>query len=255
MARSRAEFRPGHADYTYAAKYGVRDYQRRRAAPRRARPPRAWRPGAVARVVLGEGVAIRAALVQVGPHGIDRDAMGLGGDPAQPLLVPGRRNGRAMGGRISTACARRAPPPARSWRCRPRASPAGWGAPVYGKLDAELAGALMSINAVKGVEIGDGFAAAASVRAKRTPTRCGRATDGPVFRVQPCRRRARRHLHGPDAGRTLGAEADLLDPDAAGLAGRERGLEVEVRTTGRHDPVRRPARRARGGGDDGLRAR
>ena len=93
--------------------------------------------------------------------------------------------------------------------------PAGWGAPIYGKLDQDLASAMMSINAVKGVEIGAGFAAAALTGEDNADEmRSGPATAAGVP-VQPRRRHPRRHLHRPAGGLPLRGEADLVDPDAA----------------------------------------
>jgi chorismate synthase len=89
---------------------------------------------------------------------------------------------------------------------------AGLGAPIYGKLDADIAAALMSINAVKGVEIGDGFAAAA-LRGEDNADEMRMAATAAVFPVQPCRRHSGRHLHRPAGRRALRGQADQLDPD------------------------------------------
>ena len=114
-------------------------------------------------------------------------------------------------------------------------APPGLGAPIYGKLDAEIAAALMGINAVKGVEIGDGFAAAA-LSGEENADEMRMAADGRVlFASQPRRRHPGRHLHRPADRRALRGEADLLHPDAAPGVDRH-GQEVEVETRGRHDP-------------------
>jgi chorismate synthase len=150
-------FRPGHADLTYWLKYGIRDY---RGGGRSSARETAMRvaAGAIARLVL-EGVTIRAALVQVGPHRIDRarwDWAQLGENPFfcpdpvaaaewETYLGAIRKSGSSVGAVIEVVA---------------EGVPPGLGAPIYGKLDADLAAALMSINAVKGVEIGDGFASA-----------------------------------------------------------------------------------------------
>jgi chorismate synthase len=97
--------------------------------------------------------------------------------------------------------------------------PAGWGAPLYAKLDPDLAAAMMSINAVKGVEIGDGFAAARA--ANRTPTRCIPARRAAGFRGQPRGRHRGRHFHGPAGGGARGLQADQLDPDPVPTITRE----------------------------------
>src|SRR5579863_5731901 len=154
-----AKFRPGHADYAYFAKYGVRDY---RGGGRQSARETAARvaAGAIARKVLGEGLVVRPALAQVGPHAVDRarwdwDEVARNEfwcpDPAmvavwEEHLEATRKAGSSTGAIVEVEAI---------------GVPPGWGAPVYGKLDGELAGALMSINAAKGVEIGAGFAAAA----------------------------------------------------------------------------------------------
>ncbi len=150
-------FRPGHADLTYWLKYGVRDY---RGGGRSSARETAMRvaAGAIARRVL-DGVTIRAALVQVGPHRIDRARWDWAQLAENPFFCPDpvaaaewetylgaiRKSGSSVGAVIEVVA---------------EGVPPGLGAPIYGKLDADLAAALMSINAVKGVEIGDGFASA-----------------------------------------------------------------------------------------------
>ncbi|MFT8587525.1 chorismate synthase [Acetobacter orientalis] len=152
-------YRPGHADLTYDLKYGIRDY---RGGGRSSARETACRvaAGAIARRVLGESVRIRGALVQLGPHKIDRtrwdwaeverNAFFCPDAQSIPLweeyLAAIRKDGLSIGAVIELVAEN---------------VPAGLGAPIYGKLDSDLAAALMSINAVKGVEIGDGFASAA----------------------------------------------------------------------------------------------
>lgn len=151
-------YRPGHADLTYDLKYGIRDY---RGGGRSSARETACRvaAGAVARKVLGEGVKIRGALVQLGPHDIDRTRWDWAEVERNPFFSPDegvvaaweaylhdiRKAGSSIGAVIEVVA---------------EGVPAGLGAPIYGKLDADIAAAFMSINAVKGVEIGDGFAAA-----------------------------------------------------------------------------------------------
>ena len=153
-----AKFRPGHADLSYELKYGIRDY---RGGGRSSARETAMRvaAGAVARLVLGAGIRIRGALVQMGPHKIDRSRWDWDAVDANPFFCPDpvaaaeweaillevRKSGSSLGAVIEVTA---------------EGLPPGLGAPIYSKLDAELAAALMSINAVKGVEIGDGFAAA-----------------------------------------------------------------------------------------------
>lgn len=153
------KFRPGHADYTYWQKYGIRDY---RGGGRSSARETAMRvaAGAVARRILGECVVIRGAMIQMGNSGIDRSRWDWNAVNENPFFCPDpamaaqweeelmaiRKNGSSVGAIIEVIA---------------EGVPAGWGEPVYDKLDADLAKAMMSINAVKGVEIGDGFAAAA----------------------------------------------------------------------------------------------
>jgi chorismate synthase len=157
----RDKFRPGHADYTYWAKYGVRDY---RGGGRQSARETASRvaAGAIARKLLNAifaDVRIRGALIQKGTEKIgcelwdwdevarnpffcpDASAVGRWADYLENL----RKSGSSCGAIVEVVA---------------EGVPAGLGAPIYGKLDAEIASALMSINAVKGVEIGDGFASA-----------------------------------------------------------------------------------------------
>ena len=157
-----SSYRPGHADYTYDAKYGIRDY---RGGGRSSARETAMRvaAGAIARKIV-PGMTIRGALVRIGEIEIDRARWDWDEVDQQPLLLARRRDRREHGQTISTASARTAPRSARSSRSSPRACRAGLGAPIYGKLDQDIASALMSINAVKGVEIGDGFGAAAHPR-------------------------------------------------------------------------------------------
>ena len=154
----RHQYRPGHADYVYDEKYGLRDY---RGGGRSSARETAMRvaAGAVARKVI-PGVTIRGALVQMGPHKIDRAAWDWAEVDRNPFFCPDaaaaerfaeyldgvRKAGSSCGAVIEVVA---------------EGAPAGWGAPLYGKLDAEIASAFMSINAVKGVEIGEGMAAAA----------------------------------------------------------------------------------------------
>jgi chorismate synthase len=154
----RDSFRPGHADFTYLAKYGVRDYRGGGRSSARETAARVA-AGAVARKVIA-GVSVRGALVQVGRHEIDRGNWDWGEVERNPFFCPDakaaenwadylddvRKRGSSIGAVIEVVAS---------------GVPPGWGAPVYGKLDQDIASAMMSINAVKGVEIGAGFAAAA----------------------------------------------------------------------------------------------
>jgi chorismate synthase len=152
-------FRPAHADYTYQMKYGIRDY---RGGGRQSARETACRvaAGAIARKVLGEAISVRGALVQIGPHKIDRARWDWAQVEKNDFFCPDektaaqwadyldetRKKGSSAGAIIEVVAS---------------GVPVGLGEPVYDKLDSDLARAMMTINAVKGVEIGDGFAAAA----------------------------------------------------------------------------------------------
>ena len=152
------KFRPGHADYAYWKKYGVRDY---RGGGRPSARETAMRvaAGAIARKILGRRVAIRGAMVQMGTETVDRASWDWKQVPKNPFWCPDaaaakrweayldgvRKAGSSVGAVIEVVAS---------------GVPAGLGAPVYGKLDVDLAAAMMGINAVKGVEIGDGMAVA-----------------------------------------------------------------------------------------------
>jgi len=225
-------FRPGHADFTYQAKYGVRDP---RGGGRSSARETAMRvaAGAVARKVLGDAVRIRAAVVQLGPHALASDQIDLDASLENPLFAATRdttaweayldsvrKAGSSIGAIVALKVA---------------GVPAGWGAPLYGKLDAELAAALMSINAVKGVEIGAGFAAAA-LTGEENADAMRLAEDGrPVFLSN----HAGGVLGGISTGQSVTARvafkptSSILTPQPS--VTRE-GEETEIRTVGRHDP-------------------
>lgn len=152
------KFRPGHADYTYWEKYGIRDYRGGGRSSARETAVRVA-AGAIARKILGQGVVLRGAVIQIGPHAIKRDNWNWDHTNQNPFWSPDaaivpvweefldntRKAGQSTGAIIEVVAS---------------GVPAGWGEPLYQKLDSELAAAMMSINAVKGVEIGAGFAAA-----------------------------------------------------------------------------------------------
>ena len=150
-------YRPGHADYAYDAKYGIRDYRGGGRSSARETAARVA-AGAIARKVIA-GVTVRAWVSEMGGDTIDEASFDASLIPTNPFFCPdpaaaerwaerldyARRSGSSLGAVVT---------------CEAMGVPAGWGAPVYGKLDADLAAAMMGINAVKGVEIGDGFEAA-----------------------------------------------------------------------------------------------
>jgi len=224
-------FRPGHADYAYFAKYGVRDY---RGGGRQSARETAARvaAGAIARKIL-PGVTIRGAVVQIGPHAVEPERIDFATTEDNPFWCPDpqmvqvweehlekvRKAGSSTGAVVAVEAV---------------GVPAGWGAPLYGKLDAELAGALMSINAAKGVEIGAGFASAAlSGEENADEMRAG--NDGPVFLSN----KAGGVLGGISTGQPVTARV-AFKPTSSILTPRqslnEAGEELELRTKGRHDP-------------------
>jgi chorismate synthase len=153
-----AKFRPGHADYAYWRKYGIRDH---RGGGRSSARETAMRvaAGAVARKVLGADVAIRGALVQLGRHRVDRARWDWAAVGENPFFCPDRQAAQAWEGELD-AVRKAGSSVGAVIEVVASGVPAGLGAPIYGKLDADLAAAMMGINAVKGVEIGAGFAAA-----------------------------------------------------------------------------------------------
>ncbi|HLI66613.1 MAG TPA: chorismate synthase [Caulobacteraceae bacterium] len=227
------KFRPGHADYAYFAKYGVRDY---RGGGRQSARETAARvaAGAIARKVLGENVAVRGALAQIGPLAVDPARWDWDAAPGNALWCPDpamvarweehletvRKAGSSTGAIVAVEA---------------RGVPAGWGAPIYGKLDAEIAAAMMSINAAKGVEVGAGFAAAA-LSGEENADEMRMGNDGqPVFLSN----NAGGVLGGISTGAPVTARV-AFKPTSSILTPRrsidETGAEVDIRTTGRHDP-------------------
>jgi chorismate synthase len=150
-------YRPGHADYAYDAKYGVRDWRGGGRSSARETAARVA-AGAVARLVVPE-VTIRACLVELGGDPIDRAAIEADCIDTNPFFCPDPA-AAARWERLVDAARDEGSSLGAIVECVAEGVPPGWGAPIYAKLDAELASAMMSINAVKGVEIGDGFAAA-----------------------------------------------------------------------------------------------
>src|SRR6476661_8625680 len=151
------KFRPGHADFTYEAKYGLRDY---RGGGRSSARETAMRvaAGAIARKVLPD-VKVRGALVQMGPHKIDRAKWDWDEIAKNPFFCPDKDKA-AFFETYLDGIRKTSPSIGAVLEIVAEGVPTRWGAPVYGKLDADLAGAMMTINAVKGVEIGAGFGAA-----------------------------------------------------------------------------------------------
>ena len=224
-------YRPGHADYTYDAKYGIRDYRGGGRSSARETAARVA-AGAIARKVLPD-ITIRGAVVQMGPHGIDRARFDWDEVGRNPLFCPDpvaagewahyldgiRKDGSSIGAVIEVVA---------------EGVPAGLGAPIYGKLDTDLAAAMMSINAVKGVEIGDGFAAAA-LRGEDNADEIRPGNAGPTFLSN--------HAGGILGGISSGQPVVVrfaVKPTSSILTPRRTidrdGHEAEIVTKGRHDP-------------------
>jgi chorismate synthase len=228
----RDRYRPGHADYTYDAKYGIRDY---RGGGRSSARETAMRvaAGAIARKVV-PGMEVRAALVAIGEIAVDRNRWNWSEVDRNPFFCPDaetarrwedyldgiRKAGSSVGGVVEVVA---------------DGVPPGLGAPVYGKLDAELAAAMMSINAVKGVEIGNGFEAA-RIRGEENADEMRAGNDGsPVFLSN----NAGGVLGGISTGQPIVLRfavkptSSILTP----VRGVTRsGEDVDVITKGRHDP-------------------
>ncbi|MDB5596691.1 MAG: aroC [Hyphomicrobiales bacterium] len=228
----KSSYRPGHADYTYDAKYGIRDY---RGGGRSSARETAMRvaAGGIARKLL-DGITIRGALVQMGPHKIDRSHWDWDEVDRNPFFCPDaraaqdwevyldgvRKAGSSCGAIIELVA---------------DGVPVGWGAPIYGKLDSELASALMSINAVKAVEIGDGMASAA-LTGEENADEMRMGNDGrPLFLSN--------HAGGILGGISTGQQVVArfaVKPTSSILTPRRSvtrtGEDVELRTKGRHDP-------------------
>jgi chorismate synthase len=226
------KYRPGHADFTYDAKYGIRDYRGGGRSSARESASRVA-AGAVARKVI-PGVTIRGALVQIGPHHIDRANWNWDEVANNPFFSPDkkaaefwagyldkvRKAGSSIGAVIEVVA---------------EGVPAGWGAPLYAKLDQDLASAMMSINAVKGVEIGAGMAAAA-LTGEENADEIRIGTDGKA------------HFLSNNAGGILGGISTgqpivcrfAVKPTSSILTPRRtidaHGKETEISTKGRHDP-------------------
>ena len=225
-------FRPGHADYTYWKKYGIRDWRGGGRASARETATRVA-AGAIARKLLGARVIIRGALIQLGPERIERANWDWAEVERNPFFCPDaaaaarwegyldavRKSGSSAGAVVEVVA---------------EGVPPGLGAPVYAKLDADLAGAMMGINAVKGVEIGDGFAAA-RLRGEENADEMRMAAGTVVF--------GSNHAGGILGGISTGQPIVVrfaVKPTSSiptpRLSVDRNGAEIEVATRGRHDP-------------------
>ena len=221
-------FRPGHADYTYTQKYGFRDYRGGGRSSARETAVRVA-AGAIARKWLLEryGVNIRGWMSALGPIEIPfvaaDDIDGNAFFAPNAALVPQleaymdglRKSGDSIGSRVSVIA---------------RGLPPGWGQPIYGKLDSELAAAIMSINAVKGVEIGDGFESARQL---------GTAHRDLIYPTGFASNHAGGVLGGISTGQELRVSAAFKPTSSLRIPGDSvdvSGAPTEVVTKGRHDP-------------------
>lgn len=225
-------YRPGHADYTYDAKYGIRDYRGGGRSSARETAARVA-AGAVARLVIPE-VTLTSYVCELGGDAIERDAINHEEITRNPFFCPdswaakrweelvekARKNGSSLGAVVE---------------CVADGVPAGWGAPVYAKLDSELAAAMMSINATKGMEIGDGFGAA-RLSGEENADEMRPGEDGnPVY--------ASNHAGGTAGGISTGQPvvcrvafkptSSILTPVKSITSD---GEATDVVTKGRHDP-------------------
>ncbi|MEJ6741766.1 MAG: chorismate synthase [Emcibacteraceae bacterium] len=226
------KFRPGHADFTYIQKYGIRDY---RGGGRSSARETAMRvaAGGVARKVLSDDIKITGALVQIGDKKINSDNWDDNQINKNPFWCPDpemvsqwevyldkvRKSGSSIGAVIEI---------------RASGVPAGLGEPIYGKLDAELASAMMSINAVKGVEIGSGFSTA-SLTGEENADQIRIINEKPHFQSN--------HAGGISGGISSGQDLVVrfvVKPTSSILTPRDtidkNGNETEIFTKGRHDP-------------------
>lgn len=227
------KFRPGHADIVYWQKYGIRDY---RGGGRSSARETAMRvaAGAIARKILGEAVSIRGALVQIGEHAVDRSCWDWDVVGTNPFFCPDpgkvadwtnyldeiRNAGSSIGAVIEVVA---------------EGVPAGLGAPLYGKLDQDLASAMMSINAVKGVEIGAGMAAAELTG----EANADEIRIGPDGKPRYLSNHAGGVLGGLSTGQPIVCRF-AVKPTSSILSTRQTidrfGKETEIVTKGRHDP-------------------
>ncbi len=229
------KFRPGHADITYWQKYGIRDYRGGGRSSARETAARVA-AGGVAREalkMLAPGISIQGYMVQMGPHAIDWARFDTAEIERNPFWTPDpvaaadwavyldglRKAGSSVGAIIEVVA---------------RGVPAGLGAPVYGKLDTDLAAAMMSINAVKGVEIGEGMAAAA-LTGEANADEISMGPDGPIY--------SSNHAGGILGGISTGQDIVVrfaVKPTSSILTPRKTitrsGEATEIVTKGRHDP-------------------
>ena len=225
-------YRPGHADMTYDAKYGIRDYRGGGRSSARETANRVA-AGAIARKVLGGGIQIRGAVVQIGEKKINPANWDWDATTDNPFWCPDevaakeweeyldsvRKDGNSVGALVEI---------------RASGVPAGWGAPVYGKLDSDLAMGLMSINAAKGVEIGAGFETA-GMSGVQNADEMRQGDNGPEFLSN----KSGGILGGISNGDEIIARVAIKPTSSMMQKTRSvtsKGEEIDVQTKGRHDP-------------------
>jgi chorismate synthase len=225
-------FRPGHADFTTQAKYGLRDWRGGGRSSARETAARVA-AGAVARLIVPQ-VQIRAYVVELGGDAIDRAAFDPHEVERNPFFCPDAGAARRWEQALDDA-RRGASSLGAVVECVATGVPVGWGAPVYAKLDADLAAAIMSINAVKGVEIGDGFAAARLRGEENVDEMRGGPDGAPVFLSN----HAGGVLGGISTGQPILIRAAFKPtssiPRPLRTIGAD-GKDAEILTKGRHDP-------------------
>ena len=226
------KYRPGHADYTYQSKYGIRDYRGGGRSSARETAARVA-VGGLARKILGPDITITGYLTQIGHKKIDYERLDVSEIENNPFWCPDaqmvpvwteylddiRKSGSSVGAVVEVIA---------------RGVPAGFGAPVYGKLDSDLACAMMTINAVKGVEIGEGFNAAC-LSGEENADEMRQGNEGPRFLSN--------HAGGILGGISTGQDLVVrfaVKPTSSILKPRntidKQGKETEIITKGRHDP-------------------
>ena len=229
------KFRPGHADITYWQKYGIRDYRGGGRSSARETAARVAAGGLARQVImmLAPSIKITGFMCQMGPHKINRKNMNLDQIEQNPFWTPDtkaaedwasyldglRKSGSSVGAVIEVVAT---------------GVPAGIGAPIYGKLDADIAAAMMSINAVKGVEIGDGMAAA-ELTGEANADEISMGQDGPKY--------SSNHAGGILGGLSTGQDLVVrfaVKPTSSILTARKTinklGENTKIITKGRHDP-------------------
>jgi chorismate synthase len=225
-------FRPGHADYSYWKKYGIRDYRGGGRASARETAPRVA-ASAIARKILGPGVVIRGALIQIGPHRIEPSRWDWAAVEDNPFWCPDRQAAQMWEGYLDDV-RKRGSSAGAVVEVVASGVPAGLGDPTADKLDAELAKAMMGINAVKGVEIGAGFAAASLTGEENADEM--RLRDG---KVEFLSNNAGGILGGISTGQDIVLRFAVKPTSSIVMPRRSvdiHGNEVEVSTKGRHDP-------------------